>query len=55
MLAVLGHKVGEISPGGFQQPPSVNPGGVVVQGAVAEGVIAEQAIKTGIVIARTWS
>ncbi len=50
MLAALGHKVGEIS-SGLKPPTILNPGGVVVQGAVAEGVIAEQALKTGIVIA----
>ena len=50
MLALLGHKVGEISSGGLP-PPSINPGGVAVQGAVADGVATGQAVKTGIVIA----
>ena len=50
MQAVITHKVGGIS-SGLKPPTILNPGGVVVQGAVAEGIVVEQAVKTGIVIA----
>ena len=52
MQAVITHKIAGIS-SGLKPPTILNPGGVAIQGAVAEGVIAEQAIKTGIVIAES--
>ena len=50
MQAVITHKIGGIS-SGLQPPTILNPGGVALQGAVAEGIIAEQVVKMGIVIA----
>ena len=48
MQVAITHKIGSIS-SGLKPPTILNPGGVAVQGAVAEGITAEQVVRTGII------